>query len=41
MASHTKKAKRVRGRKAAPNKVNLKANLKRIQKNAEKSLKPL
>ena len=35
MASHTKKAKRIRGRKQAPNKVNLKANKKRIEKNAE------
>jgi len=35
MASHTKKAKKVRGRKQAPNKVNLKANKKRIEKNAE------
>jgi len=35
MASHTQKAKKIRGRKQAPNKVNLKANKKRIQKNAE------
>ena len=35
MASHTKKAKKVRGRKQAPNKVNLMANKKRIEKNAE------
>jgi hypothetical protein len=35
MASNTKKAKKIRGRKQAPNKVNLKANMKRIQKNAE------
>ena len=35
MASHTKKAKKIRGRKQAPNKANLKANKKRIQKNTE------
>jgi hypothetical protein len=35
MASHTKKAKKVRGRKQAPNKVNLKASKKRIAKNVE------
>ena len=35
MASHTKKAKKVRGRKQAPNKANLKVNKKRIQKNTE------
>jgi hypothetical protein len=35
MASHTKKAKKIRGRKQAPNKVNLKANKKRIEKNAK------
>jgi hypothetical protein len=35
MASHTQKAKKIRGRKQAPNKVNLKASKKRIEKNAE------
>jgi hypothetical protein len=35
MASNTKKAKRIRARKKKPNKRNLKANLKRIQRNAE------
>ena len=35
MASHTQKAKKVRGRKQAPNKDNLKANKRRMEKNAE------
>jgi hypothetical protein len=35
MASHTKKAKKIRGRKQAPNKANLKASKKRMEKNAE------
>ncbi|MBN1833368.1 MAG: hypothetical protein JW896_14785 [Deltaproteobacteria bacterium] len=35
MASKTKKAKKIRGRKQAPNKVNLKASKKRITKNVE------
>jgi hypothetical protein len=35
MASNTQKAKKIHGRKRAPNKVNLKANKKRIEKNAE------
>ncbi len=35
MASNTKKTKRIRARKKRPNKANLKATLKRIQRNAE------
>ena len=35
MASNTKKTKKIRARKRRANKANLKANLKRIQKNAE------
>ena len=35
MSSNAKKTKRIRARKAKPNKRNLKANLKRIQKNGE------
>ncbi len=35
MASNRKKTKRIRARKRAPNKANLKANLRRIQENAE------
>ena len=35
MASNTKKRKRIQSRKSAPNKANLKANIKRIRKNAE------
>ena len=35
MASNGKKTKRIRNSKKSPNKVNLKANLKRIQQNAE------
>ena len=35
MASGAKKRKKIRGRKASPNKANLKANMKRIQKNIE------
>jgi hypothetical protein len=35
MASKTKKAKAIRKRKKAPNKVNLKADMKRIEKNLE------
>jgi len=35
MASNSKKTKTIRDRKKKPNKQNLKANLKRIQKNAE------
>ena len=35
MASNRKKTKRIRARKKAPNKANLKANLQRIQENAE------
>jgi len=35
MASNSKKTKAIRGRKTKPNKVNLKANMKRIQKNTE------
>ena len=35
MASKTKKAKRIRKRKGRPNKVNLKADIKRTQKNIE------
>ncbi len=34
MASNSKKTSRIRARKARSNKVNLKANLKRIQRNA-------
>ncbi len=34
MSSNTKKAKIIRARKAKPNKVNLKKNQKRIEKNA-------
>lgn len=35
MASNAKKTKRIRARKAKANKRNLKANQKRIQRNAE------
>ena len=35
MASNTKKAKRIRGRKKSPNKANLKADMKRTKKNIE------
>jgi hypothetical protein len=35
MASKTKKAKNIRNWKTKPNKSNLKANRRRIQKNAE------
>lgn len=35
MASNTKKTKAIRARKKRPNKKNLKANLKRIEKNAK------
>ena len=35
MASHTKKAKSIRGRKKRPNKANLKADMKRTKKNIE------
>ena len=35
MASKTKKAKRIRKSKTKPNKANLKADIKRIQKNTE------
>ncbi len=35
MASNRKKTKRIRANKKRPNKANLKANLRRIQKNAE------
>jgi hypothetical protein len=35
MAANRKKTKIIRARKAKPNKKNLKANLKRIQQNAE------
>lgn len=35
MASQTKKAKRIRSWKNKPNKANLKANMKRIEKNRE------
>jgi hypothetical protein len=35
MASNRKKTNRIRARKAKPNKRNLKADLKRFQKNAE------
>ena len=35
MASGAKKRKRIRARKAAPNKANLKTNMKRIEKNIE------
>ncbi len=35
MASKTKKAKAIRGRKKAPNKANLKEDIKRIEKNLE------
>ena len=35
MASNSKKTTRIRNRKKRANKVNLKANLKRIQRNAE------
>ncbi|MFH1240846.1 MAG: hypothetical protein V1689_00670 [Pseudomonadota bacterium] len=35
MASNRKKTKRIRARKKTPNKANLKADLKRIQRNAE------
>ena len=35
MASGSKKRKRIRARKAAPNKANIKANMKRIQNNIE------
>jgi hypothetical protein len=36
MASNTKKMKRIRENKKKPNKANLKADLKRIQMNAER-----
>ena len=36
MASNTKKMKRIRDNKRKPNKANLKADLKRIQMNAER-----
>jgi hypothetical protein len=35
MASKTKRTKAVRSRKKRPNKKNLKADLKRVQKNAQ------
>ena len=35
MASKTKKLNRIRNRKKRPNKANLKANMKRTQKNLE------
>jgi len=35
MGSIAKKTKAIRGRKARPNKANLKASMKRIQKNDE------
>ncbi len=35
MASNTKKAKSIKKRKMKPNKANLKADQKRIQRNAE------
>lgn len=35
MASNSKKTKRIRHRKAAPNKRNLKADQKRLQRNTE------
>ncbi len=35
MAGNRKKTKRIRARKKAPNKANLKANFQRIQKNTE------
>ncbi len=35
MASNSKKTKRIRSRKAKPNRRNLKADQKRIQRNAE------
>ncbi|MBW2027908.1 MAG: hypothetical protein JRJ31_02385 [Deltaproteobacteria bacterium] len=35
MASKTKKVSRIRDRKKRPNKANLKADMKRIKKNAE------
>lgn len=35
MASKTKKVRRIRERKKKPNKVNLKADMKRIRRNAE------
>ncbi|MBW1998182.1 MAG: hypothetical protein JRJ29_09490 [Deltaproteobacteria bacterium] len=35
MASKTKKTRRIRDRKKRPNKVNLKADMKRIKKNTE------
>jgi hypothetical protein len=35
MASKTKKLKRIKGRKARPNKANLKKNMERIQRNRE------
>jgi len=35
MASNRKKTKRIRNKKDRPNKANLKANMKRIQKNTE------
>ena len=35
MASNSKKTKAIRDRKTKPNKANLKANMKRIQKNTE------
>ncbi len=35
MVSKAKKTKRIRDRKKRPNKANLKANMKRLQKNRE------
>jgi hypothetical protein len=35
MASNTKKTKNIRNRKKRPNKSNMKANMKRIQRNVE------
>jgi hypothetical protein len=35
MTSNSKKTKAIRGRKTKPNKANLKANMKRIQKNTD------
>ena len=40
MASNSKKTKLIRARKARPNKINLKANMKRLQEN-KKTLRSL